>query len=178
MDIYKRFVLHQPPESKRIKAGVNNLRFHMEYIDWIVERNNYLVGSELSLADISAAAQLSVIDYLGNILASGYEDAKMKGQVKSFWDYELRPKKIPMSGSLFDMKKLEWWAKEYIAKLPVDELVGDVVNWANKYGNDDVRHEYFIIQFLGLFRDHGPVHFAGVCIHETEAEQYRNGRIA
>lgn len=90
----------------------------------------------------------SVIDYLGNILASGYEDAKMKGQVKSFWDYELRPKKIPMSGSLFDMKKLEWWAKEYIAKLPVDELVGDVVNWANKYGNDDNRKQVLNVDYL------------------------------
>ncbi|MBO5662408.1 MAG: glutamate--tRNA ligase, partial [Alphaproteobacteria bacterium] len=52
----------------------------------------------------------SVIEYLGNIAASGYEEAKMKGQVKSFWDYEMRAKKIPMSGALFDMKKLEWWA--------------------------------------------------------------------
>ncbi|MBR1903665.1 MAG: glutathione S-transferase family protein [Alphaproteobacteria bacterium] len=75
--IYKRFVLHQPPESKRIKAGVNNLRFHMEYIDWIVERNNYLVGSELSLADISAAAQLSVIDYLGDVPWEDFKNAKL-----------------------------------------------------------------------------------------------------
>ena len=29
----------------------------------------------------------SVIEYLGNIAASGYEEAKMKGVVKSFWDY-------------------------------------------------------------------------------------------
>ncbi len=75
--IYKRFVLHQPPESKRIKAGVNNLRFHLEYIDWIVERNNYLVGSELSLADISAAAQLSVIDYLGDVPWEDFKNAKL-----------------------------------------------------------------------------------------------------
>lgn len=75
--IYKRFVLHQPPESKRIKAGINNLRFHMEYIDWIVERNNYLVGSELSLADISAAAQLSVIDYLGDVPWEDFKNAKL-----------------------------------------------------------------------------------------------------
>ena len=75
--IYKRFVLHQPPESKRIKAGVNNVRFHMEYIDWIVERNNYLVGNELSLADISAAAQLSVIDYLGDVPWEDFKNAKL-----------------------------------------------------------------------------------------------------
>ena len=75
--IYNRFALHQPPESKRIKAGINNLRFHLEYIDWIVERNNYLVGSDFSLADISAAAQLSIIDYLGDVPWEDYKNAKL-----------------------------------------------------------------------------------------------------
>ena len=90
----------------------------------------------------------AVVDYLGNILASGYEDAKMKGQVKSFWDYELKPKKIPMSGSLFDMKKLEWWAKEYIATLPVDVLVKHVLDWVNKYGSDDNKKQVADVPYL------------------------------
>lgn len=75
--IYKRFALHQPPESKKILAGINNLRFHLEYIDWIVERNNYLVGDEFSLADISAAAQLSIIDYLGDVPWDDFSNAKL-----------------------------------------------------------------------------------------------------
>lgn len=75
----------------------------------------------------------AVLEYLGNIAASGYEEAKAKGQVKSFWDYEIKPKKIPMSGALFDMKKLEWWAKEFIASLPVDDLVQRVCDWAAEY---------------------------------------------
>lgn len=75
--IYKRFVMRQPPESKRIKAGINNLRYHLEYIDWVVERNNYLVGNDFSLADVSAAAQLSVIDYLGDVPWEDYKNAKL-----------------------------------------------------------------------------------------------------
>ena len=75
--IYKRFAMHQAPESKRIKAGMNNLRFHLEYIEWIVERNNYLVGDCFSLADISAAAQLSVIDYLGDVPWDDYKNTKL-----------------------------------------------------------------------------------------------------
>ena len=90
----------------------------------------------------------AVIEYLGNILAPGYEEAKLKGQVKSFWDYELRPKKIPGSGSLFDMKKLEWWSKEYIATLPVDELVKNVVDWANEYGKETQKKQVSDIDYL------------------------------
>lgn len=90
----------------------------------------------------------SVIEYLGNILAPGYEEAKLKGMVKSFWNYELKPKKIPASGSLFDMKKLEWWAKEYIATLPVDVLVKNVVDWANEYGNDDNKKQVADVPYL------------------------------
>lgn len=75
--IYKRFALQQSPDNKRIKAGLNNLRFHMEYIDWVVERNNYLAGGELTMADISAAAQLSLIDYLGDVPWESYKNAKL-----------------------------------------------------------------------------------------------------
>ena len=99
----------------------------------------------------------AVIEYLGNIAASGYEEAKMKGQVKSFWDYEMRAKKIPMSGALFDMKKLEWWAKEFIGSLSVPELVNRVVNWANEYGTDvnkmQVANESYLTGVLGIERD-------------------------
>ncbi len=90
----------------------------------------------------------AVVEYLGNILAPGYEEAKLKGQVKSFWDYELKPKKIPSSGSLFDMKKLEWWAKEYIATMTVPDLVKSVVNWANEYGSEDNKRQIADVDYL------------------------------
>ena len=91
----------------------------------------------------------AVLEYLGNIAASGYEEAKAKGQVKSIWDYEMRPKKIPMSGALFDMKKLEWWAKEFIATLPVSDLTARVVAWANEYGNDTEKMQVADTEYLG-----------------------------
>ncbi len=99
----------------------------------------------------------AVIEYLGNIIASGYEDAKVKGTVKTFWDYELKPKKIPMSGSLFDMKKLEWWAKEYIATMPVDKLVQSVTDWAHEFDKEwteriDKNPEY-LKNILAIERD-------------------------
>lgn len=99
----------------------------------------------------------AVLEYLGNIAASGYEEAKAKGQVNSIWDYELKPKKIPMSGALFDMKKLEWWAKEFIGKLSVPDLVARVVAWANEYGDENHKMQVadvdYLTAVLGIERD-------------------------
>ncbi len=75
--IIKRFHHKQPPNSKVLKAGLNNLKYHMEYIDYLADRNNYLAGNDLSLADITAAAHLSVIDYLGDISWGEYKSAKL-----------------------------------------------------------------------------------------------------
>ena len=91
----------------------------------------------------------AVLEYLGNIAASGYEEAKAKGQVSSIWQYPLRVKKIPISGALFDMKKLEWWAREYIATLPVADLVAHVVAWANEYGDDTHKMQVADTKYLG-----------------------------
>lgn len=71
----------------------------------------------------------AVLEYLFNIIASGYEEDKLKGKVKSIWEYELKLKKIPMSGALFDMKKLEWWAKEFIATLTPEEIYSKIDEW-------------------------------------------------
>jgi len=90
----------------------------------------------------------AVLEYLGNIAASGYEESKTKGLVKSFWDYEMRPKKIPMSGALFDMKKLEWWSKEYIASLSIEDLVKNVVDWTQEYGTNDEKRQVLDINYL------------------------------
>ena len=100
---------------------------------------------------------MAVLEYLGNIAASGYEEAKLKGAVKSIWEYQIKPKKIPMSGALFDMKKLEWWAKEYIGAMSVADLVASVTNWANEYGTDDnkmqVSDAKYLAGVLGIERD-------------------------
>lgn len=79
----------------------------------------------------------AVLEYLFNIVASGYEEAKLKGQVKNIWEWDLKLKKIPTSGALFDWKKLEWWAREFIATLSIDELLERVINWAREYSADD-----------------------------------------
>ena len=39
----------------------------MDYIDFLAERRRWLAGDELSMADLAAAAHLSLVDYLGNV---------------------------------------------------------------------------------------------------------------
>lgn len=75
--VHKRFSRGLAPDSKILKTGLNNLNFHLEYLDWLCERHNYLAGEELTLADITAAAHLSVIDYFGDIPWEGYRNAKI-----------------------------------------------------------------------------------------------------
>ena len=75
--IHKRFAKGLAPDSRILKIGLNNLNFHLEYIDWLCERYNYLAGEDISLADITAAAHLSIIDYLGDVPWDGYRNAKV-----------------------------------------------------------------------------------------------------
>jgi glutathione S-transferase len=64
------------PDSGAIRAGKANIRIHLDYISWLTERRNWLGGNSFSLADIAAAAQLSVIDYLGDVDWESHADAK------------------------------------------------------------------------------------------------------
>ena len=49
--IVKRFQFRQSPDSKILKAGLNNLRYHMEYVDYLAECNNYICGKEITGTD-------------------------------------------------------------------------------------------------------------------------------
>ncbi len=75
--IIKRFQQKGSPNSQVLKAGLNNLKFHLEYIDFLADNNNYLAGNSLTLADLTAAAHLSIIDYIGDIPWSEYKNAKL-----------------------------------------------------------------------------------------------------
>jgi glutathione S-transferase len=72
----KRFLRLGQPDSDAIRAGHTNIRHHLDYVDWLVERRNWLAGDSLSLADIAAAAHLSAVDYLGDVPWDKHEPAK------------------------------------------------------------------------------------------------------
>jgi glutathione S-transferase len=55
------------PDGGALRAGYTNLKQHMLYIDWLTEHRQWLGGANLSLADFTAAAVLSSIDFIGDI---------------------------------------------------------------------------------------------------------------
>ena len=75
--VHKRFANGAAPDSKILKVGLNNLMYHLEYIEWLLERRQYLAADTVSLADLSAAAELSVIDYLGSVPWDEFKTAKL-----------------------------------------------------------------------------------------------------
>lgn len=65
------------PDSTAIRIGNANIHDHLEYISWLCDRRKWLGGNEFSLADMSAAAHLSCIDYLGDIPWEKHPGAKV-----------------------------------------------------------------------------------------------------
>jgi glutathione S-transferase len=74
--VFKRFYGKGQPDTQIIRLGLQNLTNHLSYIDWLVERRNWLAGEEFSLADITAASHISVVDYLGHIPWDKHIEAK------------------------------------------------------------------------------------------------------
>ena len=74
--LFKRCMGMGEPDSNSIRAGHQNLAIHLDYIIWITERRRWLAGSNFSLADIAAAAQISCIDYLGDVPWKNFSGAK------------------------------------------------------------------------------------------------------
>jgi glutathione S-transferase len=56
-----------PPDTDVLRAARHNIRYHLSYIGWLVRTRDWLAGDRLSLADLAAAAHLSVADYLGEV---------------------------------------------------------------------------------------------------------------
>ncbi len=65
--LMKRFMGMGEPDSEAIRAGRHNIHYHLDYIAYLAERRNWLAGQDFGLADIAAGAQLSCVDYLGDV---------------------------------------------------------------------------------------------------------------
>ena len=74
--LMKRFLGLGEPSSEAIRAGHANMDTHLSYIGYLADQRAWLGGDRFSLADIAAAAQLSCLDYLGDVPWEDYQEAK------------------------------------------------------------------------------------------------------
>ncbi|MBX2806014.1 MAG: glutathione S-transferase family protein [Hyphomicrobiales bacterium] len=67
--VYQRFIDmgRSTPDTDIIRAGRSNLRYHLSYMAHLLERREWIAGDAISFADLAAAGQLSVLDYLGEV---------------------------------------------------------------------------------------------------------------
>src|SRR3546814_18502374 len=49
---------------------------HLDYIDYLIDHRTWLAGATMSLADLAAAAHISVADYPGGIDWTGHDQTK------------------------------------------------------------------------------------------------------
>lgn len=55
------------PNSIAIRAAKKNILSHLDYIAYLLSNNTYLCGERITIADCAAAAQLSVLDLVGDV---------------------------------------------------------------------------------------------------------------
>ncbi len=55
------------PDLDILRVANDNMRYHLRYVGYLAEQNNWLAGAELSFADLAAASHLSCMDYLGHV---------------------------------------------------------------------------------------------------------------
>lgn len=66
----------QSPSSESIRLSKARIAFHMDYIAHLLRYRTWLAGERITLADMAAVAQLSVLDYLGDVPWDQYTEVK------------------------------------------------------------------------------------------------------
>ena len=69
----KRIVHRATPDAGALREAMKLANTHMDYVDYLLDHRRWIAGPVLSLADLTAAAHLSVADYLGGLDWRGHE---------------------------------------------------------------------------------------------------------
>lgn len=55
------------PDSKNVKEGAKAIKYHLDYMAWLLDHRRWLAGDAMTLADFAAAAHLSALDYISDV---------------------------------------------------------------------------------------------------------------
>ena len=55
------------PDSRNVKDGARAIKYHLDYMAWLLDHRRWLAGDRMTMADFAAAAQLSCLDYISDV---------------------------------------------------------------------------------------------------------------
>ncbi|MDP1027917.1 glutathione S-transferase family protein [Sphingomonas sp. KR1UV-12] len=71
--LVKRIAQRATPDARALREAMKGAVGHLDYTDYLLDHRQWLGGATMSLADLTAAAHISVADYLGGIDWKGHE---------------------------------------------------------------------------------------------------------
>ncbi len=77
-----------------------------------------------------------LIEYLFTIANSNFEEWRNENKDKNLEDFTITFDKISKDGALFDMEKIKFLSKEYLARLDASTLENQILDWANVFNKE------------------------------------------
>lgn len=74
--VFRRYEQTGAPDTRALREGKQNIGKYLDYISTLTQEHKWLAGETLSLADITAAAHISALDYLGDIPWKDFPECK------------------------------------------------------------------------------------------------------
>ena len=74
--MFKRLVHRASPDTNALRSAMRAANDMLGHVDYLIDTRAWLAGSALSLADLAAAAHISVADYLGGIDWRAHEQTR------------------------------------------------------------------------------------------------------
>ncbi|MFD2738327.1 glutathione S-transferase family protein [Sulfitobacter aestuarii] len=65
--VNKKVMKQGYPDSSNVKSGAKAIKYHLDYMSWLLDHRRWLGGDVMTLADFAAAAHLSSLDYISDV---------------------------------------------------------------------------------------------------------------
>ena len=80
---------------------------------------------------------VAFLEYLYTIANSNYEEWRNENKDKPYDSFDLTFEKFSKDGALFDLEKIKFLSREYLASLSAEEFKDEILKWAKVY-NDKI----------------------------------------
>jgi len=65
--VHKKVMGQGYPDSRNVKDGAKAIKYHLDYMAWLLDHRRWLAGDVMTLADFAAAAHMSSLDYISDV---------------------------------------------------------------------------------------------------------------